>query len=294
MVSHHTYVMASDGDLMEGVASEAASLAGHLGLGKLICCYDSNDVCLAGDTKLTFTEDVGGRFEACGWHVLTVEDGNDTAALESAVQAARDESARPSLVIVRSHIGYGSPLQDSYKVHGAPLGEEGVAATKEKLGWPTEPAFHVPEEARRAFTAAAGRGRSLEEEWNAMMNDWGNEHPELLEKWKLMMSTGAAPGWEKAVPVFDPDPEGIATRSAGGQVMNALAGYVPSLMGGSADLDPSTNTALKGEGSFQAPGAGDESVPGAVAGVRYRIHRCVGESEVAFVASEKVGFEPSR
>jgi transketolase len=267
VADHRTYTMVSDGDLMEGVASEAASLAGHLGLGKLVACYDSNHVCLGGDTKLTFTEDVGKRFEAYGWHVQTVGDGNDVAAIEGAVEEAGGEGDKPSLIIINSSIGFGSPKQDSFKVHGSPLSEEEVAATKEKLGWPREPTFHVPEEARSTFNDAAAAGARLEQDWNTMMSAWGDEYPELMKEWKLMMSTGMAPGWEEEIPRFDPDPKGIATRSAGGQVMNAVAKHVPSLVGGSADLDPSTNTALKGEGSFQPPGSGDESVPGAVPGV---------------------------
>jgi transketolase len=263
---HYTYALVSDGDIMEGISSEAASLAGHLGLGKLICCYDSNDVCLAGDTKLTFTEDVGKRFEAYGWHVQNVVDGNDTAAIEDAVAAAREEGGKPSLVIVRSHIGFGSPRQDSFTVHGSPLKEEEVAVTKEKLEWPLEPAFYIPEEVIPCFREPGEKGGRLEQEWNAMMGRFGDEHPELMKEWKLMMAAGTAEGWERQIPVFDPDPKGLATRSAGGQVMNAIAKHVPSLVGGSADLDPSTKTALKGEGSFQRPGSGDESVPGAVSG----------------------------
>jgi transketolase len=266
VADHYTYAMVSDGDLMEGIASEAASLAGHLGLGRLIYLYDSNSICLGGDTKLTFTEDVGRRFEAYDWHVQTVPDGNDVAAIEDAVTAARAEGSKPSLVIVRSHIGFGSPRQDSYKVHGSPLSEEEVAKTKEHLGWPLDPTFHVPDEVLPCFSAPGERGAEIESEWNRMMGGYGDTNPELMAEWKLMMSTGMGKGWEEAVPVFEADPKGIATRAAGGQVMNALAGYVPSLVGGSADLDPSTNTALKGEGSFQVPGSGDENVPGAVTG----------------------------
>jgi transketolase len=266
VADHYTYVMVSDGDLMEGIASEAASLAGHLGLGRLICLYDSNSVCLAGDTKLSFTEDVGRRFEAYDWHVQTVPDGNDIAAIEEAVTAAGAEGSKPSLIIVRSHIGYGSPRQDSHKVHGSPLSEEDVAKTKEHLGWPLEPTFHIPDEVLSCFRTPGERGAELESGWNRMMGEYGDRNPELMAEWKLMMSTGMGKGWDEAVPVFEADPEGIATRAAGGQVMNALAGYVPSLVGGSADLDPSTNTALKGKGSFQVPGSGDENMSGAVTG----------------------------
>jgi transketolase len=266
VAGHYTYGMVSDGDIMEGVAAEAASLAGHLGLGRLIYLYDSNDICLAGDTRLTFTEDVGKRFEAYGWQVQTVEDGNDAAGIEAAVNAAREEAGRPSLIIVRSHIGFGSPKQDSHKVHGSPLSEEEVAATKEKLGWPQEPVFHIPGEVLPVFAAAGERGARLEREWNSMMGRYGEEQPGLMAEWKLMNSKGLGKGWDTELPVFAADAKGIATRAAGGQVMNALARHVPSLVGGSADLDPSTNTALVGEGSFQAPGTGDDTVPGAVPG----------------------------
>ena len=266
VVNHHTYAMVSDGDLMEGVASEAASLAGHLGLGRMIYLYDSNDICLGGGTGLTFTEEVAKRFDAYDWHVQTVVDGNDIEAIEAAIEAAKAEEGKPSLVIVKSHIGYGSPKQDSHGAHGAPLGDEGVAVTKEFFGWPTDKKFHVPDEARSAFGEAGEKGAKTESAWNSLMEAYGNEHPELMEKWKLMAATDQAEGWDRAVPVFDPDPKGIATRVAGGQVMNAIAEYVPSLIGGSADLDPSTNTALKGYGSLQPAGAGDESMPGAVAG----------------------------
>jgi transketolase len=263
---HFTYGMVSDGDLMEGISAEAASLAGHLRLGKLIYLYDSNSICLGGDTKLTFTEDVGRRFEAYGWQVQTVADGNDVAAIEGAVNAAREDEARPSLIIVRSHIGFGSPQQDSHNAHGSPLSAEEVAATKEKFGWPQEPTFHIPEDVLPVFSAAGEKGAALEREWNAMMGRYGDENPELMAQWKLMLSCGLEDGWEKDLPVFEADAKGIATRAAAGQVMNAVAKHVPSLVGGSADLDPSTKTALKGEGAFQAPGTGDENVPGAVPG----------------------------
>ncbi len=265
VVDHYTYGLVSDGDLMEGISYEAASLAGHLKLGKLVYLYDSNHVCLAGDTRLTFTEDVARRFEAQDWHVATVDDGNDVESLERAVAAARGETDRPSLVIVRSHIGFGSPRQDSHTVHGSPLKPEEYAATRERFGWPDE-TFHVPDEVRRIFRERAEEGARLEREWNHMMGRYGDEFPDLMRRWKLMMNTEGDEGWEAALPVFETDGKGMATRVAGGKVMNAMAGHFPSLMGGSADLDPSTNTALKGEGSFQPPGAGDQDVPGAVSG----------------------------
>lgn len=267
LVDHYTYALVSDGDLMEGVTSEAASLAGHLKLGKLICLYDNNRITLAGETRLTFTEDVLRRFEAYGWHVQSVEDGNDIAAIEKAIAAARDEVSRPSLISVRTHIGYGSPhKQDTFEAHGSPLGPEEVAATKKNLGWPLEPRFYIPEEALRFFRGVIDKGAQLETEWKARKESYGKAYPELLREWSRMADAKLPEGWDRDIPVFPPDPKGLATRSAGGQVMKALAPHFPSLIGGSADLNPSTNTALKGKGNFQCPGSGDETVQGAVSG----------------------------
>jgi transketolase len=263
VVDHYTYAIVSDGDLMEGVASEAASLAGHLSLGKIVYLYDSNHISLAGETRLTFTEDVGRRFEAYGWHVQHVTDGNDLDAIENAIRTAREDD-RPSLIIVSTHIGYGSPKQDTFGVHGSPLKPEEVIETKKRFGWPPEEAFYIPEEAKARFREVAGRSAGHEEDWKALMKSYGKKHPELMRQWEQMVNHELPEGWDRDVPVFEPDPKGIATRSAGGKVMNAL--NVPNLMGGSADLDPSTNTVLKGKGSFQPPGTGDESVQGAAPG----------------------------
>ncbi|GAB4252963.1 MULTISPECIES: transketolase family protein [Deferrisoma] len=251
VVDHHTYVIAGDGDLMEGVASEAASLAGHLGLGKLVVLYDDNRITIEGGTDLAFSEDVEARFRAYGWHTLSVEDGNDLARLEAALAEARAETERPSLIRVRTHIGFGSPgKQDSADAHGAPLGPEEVRRTKENLGWPLEPAFHVPEEARKPFAAAAARGREARRAWGERFEAYRREFPGLAAELERRWEGRLPEGWEEALPAFPADPKGVATRSAGGKVLNALAARIPELMGGSADLGPSTKTLLAGEKDF--------------------------------------------
>jgi transketolase len=267
IVNHRTYAIVSDGDLMEGVASEAASLAGHLKLGKLIYLYDNNRITLAGEIRLNFTEDVCKRFEAYGWHVQSVEDGNNLEAISKAMMAGQNETTRPSLISVRTHIGYGSPhKQDTFGVHGSPLGSEEVVATKKNLGWPLEPAFYIPDEVLAHFRKALNRGDELEAEWKAKLESYGKTYPELRGEWDQWMNFMLPDGWDKDFPIFPPDPKGIATRSAGGQVINAIASHLPFLIGGSADLNPSTNTPLKGKGNFQCPGLGDETVQGTVSG----------------------------
>ncbi|MGD0920003.1 MAG: transketolase, partial [Thermodesulfobacteriota bacterium] len=264
---HYTYSIVSDGDLMEGVASEAASLAGHLKLGKVIYLYDNNHITLAAETRLTFTEDVGKRFEAYGWHVQSVENGNDTEAISRAITSARNETSRPSLISVRTHIGYGSPhKQDTFEAHGSPLGPEEVTATKKNLGWPLEPKFYVPDGALALFRNALDRGRKLEMEWKAKLESYGKAYPEQMVEWDQMINDRLPQGWDRDIPVFPPNPKGLSTRVAGGQVMNAIAPYLPSLIGGSADLDPSTQTVLKGKGNYQCRGTGDETLQGAVSG----------------------------
>ena len=267
VVNHTTYGICGDGDLMEGIAAEAASLAGHLGLGKLIYFYDSNHISLAAATRLSFTEDVGARFEAYGWQVLKVEDGNDLPAIDRALWAARQESARPSLIMVTTHIGYGSPRkQDSCEAHGSPLGKDEVRATKQNLGWPLEPPFHLPSEAVNHFRRAIRRGEGLEADWNRMMDGYGERFPDLREQWERATRGELPAGWDRDIPRFAADHQPIATRSAGGEVLNAIARQVFNLIGGSADLDPSTKTALKGRGSFQPPGSGDDRVQGSEKG----------------------------
>ncbi|MBR8157766.1 transketolase [Burkholderia cenocepacia] len=255
IVDHHTYALVSDGDLMEGVAAEAASLAGHLRLGKLICLYDDNRVTLSAGTAITFTEDRAQRFDAYGWHTETVDDGNDLAAIDAALLAARAEQRRPSLILVRTHLGYGSPnRQDTYQAHGSPLGNAEVRLTKHNLGWPPDPAFHIPAPALAHFRRALAEGQIREAHWNTLFAAYARVFPELAE---MLLSSvrGALPdSWDRDIPVFPADPKGMATRVASGKVLNALAPRVPSLIGGSADLNPSTFTALTGHGDFEAAG----------------------------------------
>lgn len=267
IVNHHTYSIVSDGDLMEGVSSEAASLAGHLKLGRLIYLFDNNSISLSGETKLTFTENVCKRFEAYGWHIQTIDDGNDTEAISEAITLAQHETARPSLISIRTHIGYGSPRkQDTFGAHGSPLGQEEVIATKKNLGWPLEPTFYVPEEALAHFRKSIHRGAQLEAEWKKKLEAYGKHHPELREQWDQWINVALPEGWDKEVPVFPPDAKGVPTRSAGGQMINAIASHLPFLIGGSADLNPSTNTALKGKGDFQCPGSSEGKIQGSVSG----------------------------
>lgn len=254
IVNHYTYALVSDGDLMEGVAYEAASLAGHLRLGKLICLYDDNRVSLAAATGICFSEDRARRFEACGWHTVTVEDGNDLQAIENAILAARAESARPSLILVRTKIGYGSPnKQGSFESHGSPLGVEEVKLTKQKLGWPPEPAFYVPEEALLHFRRSVDRGTEAEAAWNARLEEYGRAFPDAAQEFLQAMRGELPKGWDKEIPSFPPDAKGVATRAASGKIINAIAPKIPNLIGGSADLNPSTQTLLKNMGDFQNP-----------------------------------------
>ncbi|MFZ2237397.1 MAG: transketolase [Dokdonella sp.] len=253
VVNHHTWVIASDGDLMEGVASEAASLAGHLQLGKLNVLYDDNRVTLAAGTDITFTEDRAARFKAYGWHVQTVEKGNDLEAIELALQRARRQTKKPSLILVRTHIGYGSPEQDSFKAHGSPLGDKDVAATKKELGWPESPAFLVPDEAAAHFRSALENGSQQELVWQRRWAKYAKAEAALASELQGSLDKKLPQGWDSDVPIFKADEKGIATRVAGGKVLSAIAPKLPSLTGGSADLDPSTHTAVKGLGVF-SPG----------------------------------------
>ena len=254
IINHYTYAIVSDGDLMEGVASEAASLAGHLKLGKLIYFYDNNYISLAASTDLTFTEDRAKRFEAYGWHTQSIDDGNDLNAIESALRAAREERDRPSIILVRTHIGYGSPhKQDTFEAHGAPLGEEEVKLTKQELGWPIEPSFHVPVQALQHFHKSVEQGRRAEEEWKAHFARYAEAFPGLARELQRVMRGKLADGWDKEIPIFPADVKGMATRVASGEVMNAIAVKVPTFLGGSADLDPSTHTVIRGMCDFENP-----------------------------------------
>jgi len=252
IINHFTYAIVSDGDLMEGISHEAASLAGHLGLGKLIYLYDDNHISIEGSTDLAFTEKRTTRFEAYGWHVQQVEDGNDLDAIEKAIVSAQKETRKPSLVAVRTHIGYGSPnKQDKASAHGEPLGKEELKLTKQKLGWPLEPEFSVPDEALNVFRAAVEQGKADEAKWGSLLETYRKAFPDPgkdLDRW----IRGVLPeGWEKDIPGFPADPKGLATRAASGNVLNALAKTIRNLVGGSADLAPSNQTLIKGEGDFQ-------------------------------------------
>ncbi len=250
IVDHYVYGIVSDGDLMEGVASEAASLAGHLRLGKLIYLYDDNEISIEGRTDLTFTEQVGRRFGAYGWHVQRI-DGDDLEAMASALREAQAESQRPSLIIARTHIGFGSPhKQDTAAAHGAPLGEEEVKLTKEALGWPVEPPFYVPDGARAHFREALDRGREWEAEWRGRFDAYAAAYPQEAELWRQVMSGQLPDGWDADIPAFRPEDGPMATRVASGKCLNAIAGRLPTLVGGSADLAPSTDTYLRGYGDL--------------------------------------------
>jgi len=253
IVDHCTYGLVSDGDLMEGVASEAASLAGQLELGKLIYLFDNNHVTLSAGTNIATNEDYAQRFQAYGWHTQSVEDGNDVEAIGQALQAARNETRRPSLILVRTHLGFGSPnKQDTFEAHGSPLGVEEVKLTKQNLGWPVEPPFDIPPEALAHFREAVPRGRDAEAEWQDRFSRYATIHPDLAREFQERMHGELPAGWDADIPVFPADPKGMMTRMASGKVMNAIAPKLPSLMGGSADLDPSTFTALKGAGDFES------------------------------------------
>jgi len=253
IVNHTVYGIVSDGDLMEGVSHEAASLAGHLKLGNIIYFYDDNRISIDGSTDLAFTENRVGRFKAYGWHVQVVEDGNDIKAIEKAIGAAQKESERPSLISVRTHIGYGSPnKQDTASAHGEPLGAEEIKLTKQNLGWPLEPQFFIPEEALKHFRQALAKGKVLEEEWKEGFKAYEKAHPELALQWQQWMRGELPDGWDKGIPSFPTDPKGVATRVTSGTVLNAIAPIIPNLIGGSADLAPSNKTLIKGEEVFQA------------------------------------------
>lgn len=253
LVDHYTYAIVSDGDLMEGVASEAASLAGHLRLGKLIYLYDDNKVSIDGSTDLAFTEDVGKRFEAYGWHVERVSDGNDLGAVETAIRAAQAETTRPSLIMCRTHIGFGSPTkQDTNKAHGEPLGEEELRLTKQRLGWPEAPAFLVPEDVRVEFGHAVHRGKTAEAEWQKRLEVYAAAFPADADRWAQYQSGRLPAGWESLLPKYEPTGAAISTRAVSGKVIQSIYGAITNLVGGSADLAPSNNTYVAEGGEFQA------------------------------------------
>ena len=251
IIDHYTYVMCGDGDSMEGVASEAASLAGHLGLGKLICIYDDNKISIEGSTAIAFTENVAARFRAYHWQVLQVKDGNDLTAIQEALKNAKAETTKPSLIALRTHIAYGSPnKQDSHDAHGAPLGVEEVRLTKENLGWPANKKFHVPDQALKVFRKCLQKGQKAEASWKKKTDAFARKHPDLAKEWQAAITGKPARGWDAKVPTFA-NHKPIATRAASGMVLNALAEKLTNLIGGSADLAPSNNTLIKSSFDFQ-------------------------------------------
>src|SRR5437016_5031466 len=251
VIDHYVYAIVSDGDLMEGVASEAASLAGHLKLGKLIYLYDDNHVTIEGFTSLAFSEDVPKRFEAYGWHTSTVEDGNDVAVIEAAIRDAQAVADRPSLISVKTTIGYGMPTAGTRKAHSDPPGEDAVRETKRYLGWPEDKFFYVPDEALAHFRKALERGQQYEQEWDELIDKYEEKHQDLGQMWRTMMDGKLPEDWEQHLPSFE-DAKEVATRVASGQVINAIAPHMPMLIGGSADLGVSNNTDIKDSGDFEA------------------------------------------
>ena len=250
IVDHYTYAIASDGDLMEGISAEAASIAGHLKLGKLIYFYDNNHITIEGDTDLAFSEDVGMRFEAYHWHVQHVEDANDLTALNQAIDAAKAETEKPSLIIVRSHIAFGSPNKhDTAGAHGSPLGEEEIKLTKENLGWPTQEPFFVPEEVKEFYAQAITRGEEADLQWQKQFAAYKAAYPELAAEWENEQNGVLPEGWDKTIPTFT-ESDSLATRIASSKVINAMAPNLPALVGGSADLSPSTNTHMNDLGDL--------------------------------------------
>ena len=253
IVDHYTYFICSDGDLMEGISHEASSFAGHYKFGKLIGFYDDNRITIDGSTDLTYTDDAGKRFEAYGWHVLHVEDVNDLEAVDAAIEAAKAETGQPTMIVCRTHIGFGSPnKQDTAKAHGEPLGAEEIKLTKRNLGWPTEESFFVPDEALAHWRKARDRGAALHEGWRRQLIAYSKAHPELAKEFGRRMQGDLPGGWESAIPTFTKENGNVASRAASGIVLGALVEKVPELMGGSADLTPSNNTQPKSFKEFSA------------------------------------------
>jgi len=267
IVNHYTYALVSDGDLMEGVSAEAASLAGHLKLGRLIYLYDDNHITLSAATHITFTEDRAMRFEAYGWHTQTVENGNDLSAIELALRAAQAEKDRPSLILVRTHIGYGSPhKEDTFAAHGSPLGPEEVKLTKQALGWPLDPPFCIPDRALARFRQAVENGKQAEAEWQVRFSEYAKAFPDLAQEYQQGIAGDLPEGWDTGIPIFPADQKGMATRVASGKVLSAIGPKLPSLVGGSADLDPSTHTALTAMGDFENPSGESGNLQGSTGG----------------------------
>ena len=267
IVDHFTYGIVSDGDIMEGVTAEAASLAGHLKLGKLIYLYDANRITLAGSLDMSFSEDVGKRFEALGWHTAEI-DGMDTDAVRGALNEARTATGRPSLIIARTVIGFGSPnKQGTFGVHGSPLGPEEVTRTKENLGWPTEPPFFIPDEAAAKYREAIDKGAAAQTEWQTRFEAYAEAFPDLAAEFTQALAGELPAGWDADLPSWEVGAKALATRKASEATIASFFPKIPTFIGGSADLNPSTNTAMKGAGDFEAPlSADDDSQQGALGG----------------------------
>jgi transketolase len=247
------YAVCGDGDLMEGVSSEAASIAGHLRLSNLLWIYDNNHITIEGKTALAFSEDVAARFRAYGWQVQHLSDANDLAAMEAAIAQAVTETSAPSLIVLDSHIAWGAPhKQDTAAAHGEPLGEEEIRLTKQKYGWPPDAKFLVPDEVRRHMIEAVPRGTHLQDAWMRKLEAYSKAFPDLYREYEQMIGGHLPDGWERDIPVFPPDAKGAATRETSGKVLNAIAKHVPWLLGGAADLAPSTKTLLSGSEDFEA------------------------------------------
>ncbi len=252
IVDHYTYAIVSDGDLMEGVCMEASALAGHWGLGRLIYLYDSNDITLDGDAEMIFTEDIAKRYESWGWHVLHVADGNDIAAIDTAIQQAKAATSQPSIIIIKTVIGYGSPNKaGTSKAHGSPLGADEIKLVKAQFGWPDED-FYIPGDALEHFREAVENGSATEADWNTRFEAWQAAYPELAAEWEAALQGELPDNWDSDLPTFPADKD-IATRSASGKVLNAIAQHIPTMIGGDADLAGSTKTLIDGEG-FTGPG----------------------------------------
>ena len=261
LFDHDVYVLCGDGDMMEGVSGEAASIAGHLKLSNLCWIYDSNHISIEGSTSLAFDEDVGARFQAYGWNVIHVDDANDTATFAKALETFKATDDRPTFIVVHSVIGWGSPRAGSEKAHGEALGEENVVKTKEAYGWPADKHFYVPDGVKEAFhDAIAGRGQPLREAWEEMFARYTKEYPTEAEEFELLRDGRLPDGWQAALPTFEADEKGIASRDAGGKVLNALSPELPMLIGGAADLSPSTKTDIKGKPSYEADDYGGQNL----------------------------------
>jgi len=267
LIDHFTYGIVSDGDLMEGVASEAASLAGHLRLGKLIYLYDDNHMTLSASTHLSFTEDTQKRFDAYGWHTQLIKDGNDIEAIHRAINKAREVTDKPSLILVKTIIGYGSPhKQNTFEVHGSPLGVEEVKLTKQYFGWPEKPSFYIPEKAKKHFQAAIVKGKHAEQEWKKMLSAYSKKFPQLAKELSMLMKNELRKNWDENIPHFPTDEKGLATRDASEKVMQAINPSLPGFIGGSADLNNSTKTALQNYGTFENPNTEKGDIQGSVDG----------------------------